>query len=87
MSSWAAVGGSKPYVTIDPWDLQNITNPAAHLNPVPANGTFVNAVTAAGAEAGSYVIAGGAPFYISTWSIYGGEPAESWGSTPGICRT
>lgn len=75
VSNWAAVGGSHPYVTIDPWDLANITSAHAHMNAVPSNGTFVNAVTATGAEYGSYVIAGGAPLYISTWSVYGGQPA------------
>ncbi len=75
VSNWNAIGGSQPYVAVDQWDIDNISNPAAHLNAVPSNGTFVNARTSSGQEAGSYVIAGGAPFYISTWSVFGGEPA------------
>lgn len=75
VSTWSAVGGSHPYMTIDPWDLSHITDAHAHMSAVPSNGTFVDARTASDAEYGSYVIAGGAPLYISSWSVYGGAPA------------
>jgi hypothetical protein len=75
VSNFKAIGGSRPGVNIDPWDLQNISNPRAHLRSRPSNGTFVNAVTASGAEYGAFVIAGGAPMYISNWSAVGGEPS------------
>ena len=41
VSSWSVFGGQQPYVTIDEWDIDNIANPAAHMNAVPANGTIV----------------------------------------------
>jgi hypothetical protein len=41
VSSWSVFGGQQPYVTIDQWDIDNITNPAAHLNAAPADGTIV----------------------------------------------
>jgi Domain of unknown function (DUF1906) len=41
VSSWALYAGVQPSVTIDPWDIANITNPLAHLNSKPANGTIV----------------------------------------------
>jgi hypothetical protein len=55
-------------VGIDEWDVENITNPAAHLNAVPADGTFINTSTGH-----VYRIAGGAPFAVSSWSVFGGE--------------
>ena len=80
ISSWGVYGGEPAaMVRIDAWDIANITDPASHLNARPADGTFVNAVTSSEAEYGSYVIAGGAPFAITTWSTYGGEP-------PGLVR-
>ena len=41
VSSWSVYGGVQASVTIDPWDIANITNPLAHLNTKPANGTTV----------------------------------------------
>jgi hypothetical protein len=41
VSSWGVFGGEQPYVTVDEWDIENVTNPAAHLNATPANGTIV----------------------------------------------
>ena len=68
VSSWSAFGTTQPTVHIDHWDLANITNPAAHMNPVPANGTFISD----SATGMVYEIAGGAPLYVSSWSIFGG---------------
>jgi hypothetical protein len=41
VSSWSLFGGVKPFVTIDQWDIDNIANPAAHLNAKPVDGTVV----------------------------------------------
>jgi hypothetical protein len=41
VSNWSVFGGVRPSVTIDQWDIDNITDPAAHLNPKPADGTVV----------------------------------------------
>ena len=41
VSSWSLFGGPQPSVTIDQWDIDNVSNPLAHLNAVPANGTIV----------------------------------------------
>jgi len=76
VSNWEAIGGERAYVVVDEWDLENIASPYAHLNAVPSNGTFVNARDAAGEERGAYVIAGGAPIWVSTWEVFGGEPAS-----------
>ncbi len=34
-------GVQQPSVTVDEWDLLNMTNPLAHLRPMPLNGTIV----------------------------------------------
>jgi hypothetical protein len=68
VSNWSTIGGPQPVVGIDEWDVANVTNPAAHLNAVPANGTFINTSTGH-----VYRIAGGAPFAVSSWSVFGGE--------------
>jgi len=73
VSNFAAIGGARPVVGIDVWDINNTSDPHAHLRAKPANGTFINAHTAARVERGSFIIAGGAPIYISSWSIYGGQ--------------
>jgi Domain of unknown function (DUF1906) len=39
--SWSLFGAVQPYISIDQWDLNNLGNPAAHLNAVPASGTLV----------------------------------------------
>ncbi|MEA2158546.1 MAG: hypothetical protein QOD66_926 [Solirubrobacteraceae bacterium] len=41
-SSWAVFGGvQQPSVTVDQWDIDNISNPLARLRAQPANGTLV----------------------------------------------
>ena len=62
-------------VRVDAWDVEHTGNPAAHLNSVPADGTFINAVTSEKQEQGSYVIAGGAPMAITNWGVYGSQPS------------
>ncbi len=41
VSSWSVFGGIQPHVQVDQWDIDNISNPAAHMNAKPANGTVV----------------------------------------------
>ena len=41
LSNWSVFGGVQPSVTIDPWDVENLFNPAAHLLFRPAVGTVV----------------------------------------------
>ena len=41
ITTWSPFGGAQPSVTIDPWDVENIFNPAAHLAFRPAIGTVV----------------------------------------------
>jgi len=38
---WSVFGGAKPAVTIDPWDVENLFNPAAHMLYRPTVGTVV----------------------------------------------
>ncbi len=40
-SSWSVFGGVQPSVAVDSWDLENASDPDAHLNPTPADGTIV----------------------------------------------
>jgi hypothetical protein len=54
-------------VRIDHWDLENIGNPAAHLNAVPENGTFLKTTSGS-----LYRVAGGTPFPMTSWSVFGG---------------
>lgn len=39
--NWSAFGGPQPTITVDRWDILNISSAAAHLRSVPANGTVV----------------------------------------------
>jgi glycoside hydrolase-like protein len=41
VSNWDLFGAEQPSVTVDEWDLLNMTDPLAHLRPVPLNGTVV----------------------------------------------
>ena len=66
VSNWGAVGGPKAAIGIDRWDVENTSDPHAHLRQHPVDGTFVDT-----SAARVYRIAGGAPFYVSTWSVFG----------------
>ncbi|HEX8753209.1 MAG TPA: NlpC/P60 family protein [Solirubrobacterales bacterium] len=68
VSNWSGIGGPKPSISIDGWDVANTANPAAHLRPYPADGTLVNTPN----DGRVYEIAGGAPLYVSNWSAIGG---------------
>jgi len=41
ISNWRVFGGVKPSVQIDPWDIENLFNPAAHMLYRPIVGTVV----------------------------------------------
>jgi hypothetical protein len=58
VSDWSAVGGAQPYTVITPQQF-------AALNPVPANGTVFQTGTGA-----VYVVAGGAPMYVTSAAVY-----------------
>jgi hypothetical protein len=78
--NWSAFGGPQPTVTVDRWDLLNISSPRSHLNAVPADGTVVQglpsgaywlfsagmrAPTAPSSSAVTVADAGLGPFYES----------------------
>ncbi|MGN6275546.1 MAG: CHAP domain-containing protein [Solirubrobacterales bacterium] len=67
VSNWNAIGGARPSTGIDQWDVNHPDNPAAHLREYPQDGTFI--LTSTGRV---YRVAGGAPFYVSSWSVFGG---------------
>jgi hypothetical protein len=67
LSTYDAIGGPRPGVRIDGWDVANTSDPNAHLRQYPADGTFLN--TSAGRV---YRVAGGAPIAVTTWSVFGG---------------
>jgi hypothetical protein len=67
VSNFAAIGGARPVVGIDQWCIDNSSDPHAHLNAVPENGTFLNTSTGS-----VYRVAGGAPIAVSSWSVFGG---------------
>jgi hypothetical protein len=81
VSTWADIPGGYPAYTlwVDGWNLANLGNTDDHLNPVPANGTYLTADSSNPAIAGSvFVVAGGAPLYVSNWSdIPGGYPGST----------
>jgi hypothetical protein len=68
VSNWAAIGGARPVVSIDQWCIDNISHPLAHMRARPADGTLVGS----SADGCVYVIAGGAPLYVSNWAAIGG---------------
>ena len=70
VTSWPAFGGRQPSVRVDDWDIANAGSCGGYcsLSMKPRDGTILRA-----AESGQiYVVAGGAPIYVSTWSTFGG---------------
>lgn len=67
VSNWNAIGGARPATGVDEWDVNNTSNPAAHLRQYPSDGTFINTSTGR-----VYRIAGGAPIYVGNWNVFGG---------------
>lgn len=62
VSDWSDVGGAQTYTVITPQQF-------ASLDPVPVNGTMLETDTGA-----TYVIAGGAPMYITSLALFPGSP-------------
>ena len=62
VSDWTAVGGVQPYTVITQQQFDS-------LNPVPANGTVFQTDTGA-----VYMVAGGAPMFISSTSVFTTPP-------------
>jgi hypothetical protein len=60
------VGAPQPLL-VDEWNVDNVGNPASHLSPSPANGTFLTTTLGQ-----NYRVAGDAPIAISSWSVFGG---------------
>jgi hypothetical protein len=62
VNDWTAVGGAQPYTVISQQQFDA-------LNPVPANGTVIQTNTGA-----DYLVAGGAPMYVSSMSVFSVPP-------------
>jgi hypothetical protein len=60
VTSWAPYGGPQPVTTLSAEQF-------AQLRAFPADGTFVQTTTEL-----NYRFAGGAPFAVSSWSVFGG---------------
>jgi hypothetical protein len=69
VSAWSVFGGAQPTTGIDQWSIDRAgIDPHSGLNDMPADGTFV-----ASAQTGAvYRVAGGAPFYVTDWNVFGG---------------
>lgn len=72
VSSWAPFGGAKATVRIDPAAVSRAGTGGFfdHLAVLPADGSVIRAL----GSGESYVIAGGAPVYISSWAAIGTKP-------------
>jgi hypothetical protein len=73
VSSFSNIPPGSTLVHIDQWDIDHVGDPAAHLNPVPSNGTIVSGYNADGRV---YEIVGGAPLYVSNLTVIGKTPAD-----------
>jgi hypothetical protein len=60
VTSWTPYGGAQPVTTLTPAQF-------SQLRQYPADGTFVQTTTEL-----NYRFAGGAPFAVSSWSVFGG---------------
>jgi surface antigen len=71
ISTWTAVGGAKPFVTVDQVAIDKAGTGGRynHLLALPVEGTFVQG----GQRSEVYRIAGGAPVYVSSWTAFGGK--------------
>jgi hypothetical protein len=67
LSTYDAIGGPRPGVRVDAWDVDNTSDPHAHLRPYPADGTLLDA-----SDTRVYIVAGGAPLYLSNYGVIGG---------------
>jgi len=68
MSSCGDFGGCAGVVNVDQWAIGNAGAALSHLNRVPVNGTMIRS-----AQTGAiYMVAGGAPLYMSGCADFGG---------------
>ena len=67
VQNWANVGGQQTAVLVDPAVFTN------ELLNYPADGTFIRD----GSNGKVYVVAGGAPLYVSDWANVGGQQAAT----------
>lgn len=71
VSSFAAVGGQRPFTRVDDWVFENAGG-AAHARFIlrfPADGTALRG----GRSGRVFIVAGGAPLYVKTFAGIGGE--------------
>ncbi|KQY59770.1 hypothetical protein ASD11_09540 [Aeromicrobium sp. Root495] len=71
VSSFEAIGGPRSSIQVDDAaiDRAGEGDPWQHLGRYPTNGTYVNG----GGSGRVYVIAGGAPTFVSSWENVGGQ--------------
>jgi phospholipase C len=73
VTSWANVGGSKPNVNVDIGAIDAAgtagSTALSHLNYRPADGTYITGLP----RSETYVVAGGAPIYVTSWANVGGS--------------
>lgn len=80
LSAWANVGGQagKRVVGVDDWSIDNAGHPFSHLRARPKDGAFLDARP----SGRIFVVAGGAPLYVSNWANVGGPravaPVDDW---------
>jgi lysozyme len=70
VTDWVPFGGLPHYVVVDDWDIVHAGDCSGycHLATTVRDGTILRML-----ETGQvYVVAGGAPVYVSTWATYGG---------------
>jgi hypothetical protein len=68
VSGCADFDGCAGDVNIDEWDIDHAGSAASHLSLVPGNGTMIRSV-----QTGAiYIVAGGAPLYVSGCADFGG---------------
>ncbi|WP_217924983.1 CHAP domain-containing protein [Miltoncostaea oceani] len=80
LSNWNNVGGQagKRVVGVDDWAIDNAGHPLSHLRQRPKDGAFLGSSPSGRV----FVIAGGAPLYVSNWNHIGGPrpvaPVDDW---------
>src|SRR5262249_5782618 len=68
VSRCAGFGGCAGVVNVGQWAIGNAGTALSHLNSVPVNGTMIRS-----AQTGAiYMVAGGAPLYMSSCADFGG---------------
>jgi CHAP domain len=68
VSGCADFNGCAGDVNVDQWDITNAGSAASHLSLRPANGTMIRSAQ----TEGIYIVAGGAPLYVSSCADFNG---------------